>query len=178
MELIRSWESLAHTAVSGVAAYAALVLFLRISGKRTLSKMNAFDFVVTVALGSTLGSILTSDRLPLVNGLLALALLVILQYVVARANVRYAWFRRLIKSEPTLLVYRGTPIDQALRQSRIAHDEVLFALRNGGLGRMTDAGAVVLEADGSFSVIEGERLSVDDSTLRDVSGAVAAGSDR
>ena len=53
MNFFDNWQSLAHTALSGVLAYTMLVLLLRTSGKRTLSKLNAFDLVVTVALGST-----------------------------------------------------------------------------------------------------------------------------
>ena len=45
------WEPPVRTVLTGVCAYAALILLLRVSGKQTLSKMNAFDLVVTVALG-------------------------------------------------------------------------------------------------------------------------------
>ena len=64
MNFFDNWQSLAHTAWSGLLAYTLLVVLLRTSGKRTLSKLNAFDLVVTVALGSTLASVMTSDRLP------------------------------------------------------------------------------------------------------------------
>jgi uncharacterized membrane protein YcaP (DUF421 family) len=174
MELMHSWASIGRTALACAVAYVALVAILRVSGKRTLAKMNAFDMVVTIALGSTLASVITSDRLPLANGLLALALLVLLQYAVAWANVRSAAFRRLVKSEPTLLLYDGTLQDRALRQSRVAPDEVFAALRGAGIRRLGDAGAVVLESDGSFSVIAGERLSLTDSSLRNVRGAPEA----
>ncbi|MDP9439064.1 MAG: DUF421 domain-containing protein, partial [Actinomycetota bacterium] len=56
-----SWVGLFRVAAVGTAAYFALVLLLRISGKRTLSKINAFDLVVTVALGSTLATVLLSS---------------------------------------------------------------------------------------------------------------------
>ena len=171
MQVFESWRSLAWTGLSGMAAYAALILFLRLSGKRTLAKMNAFDLVVTVALGSTLASIVTSDRLPLANGLLALALLIALQYGIAWANVRVGWFRRLIKSDPTLLVYRGAMLEDAMRRSRVGPDEVLSAVRSAGVTRLGEVAAVVLEPDGSFSVVTGEHLAVGDTSLRDVEGA-------
>ena len=63
-----SWASLGRTAVVGILAYVALVLLLRVSGKRTLSSMNAFDLVVTVALGSTLASVFLSSSVPLARG--------------------------------------------------------------------------------------------------------------
>lgn len=86
------WFALLRTAVVGVLAYAALVLFLRVSGKRTLAKMNAFDLVVTVSLGSTLATINLSANVALAQGLLALALLIALQFVMTwsiRSGIRY-----------------------------------------------------------------------------------------
>jgi uncharacterized membrane protein YcaP (DUF421 family) len=101
------WWDLIRILVLGTAGYAALLLLLRTSGKRTLSKLNAFDFVVTVALGSTLATVLLSDSVSLVDGVTALALLVALQYAVAWASVRSAAIERLVKSEPTLVYHHG-----------------------------------------------------------------------
>ena len=64
-----SWDGLVRVVVGGVAAYAFLVALLRVSGKRTLSKLNAFDLVVTVALGSTLATVLLSKDVPVVEGM-------------------------------------------------------------------------------------------------------------
>ena len=58
--LFDSWFDLSRVAVVGFLAYVAMILCLRISGKRTLSKWNAFDFVITIALGSTLATVLLS----------------------------------------------------------------------------------------------------------------------
>ena len=78
-----SWAELGRVTVVSVCAYAALVLLLRVSGKRTLSKMNAFDLVVTVALGSTFATVLLSKDVALAEGVLAFALLISLQFAVA-----------------------------------------------------------------------------------------------
>lgn len=153
MPLFDDWTSLGHTALKAVLAYAALVTFLRISGKRTLSKMNAFDFVVTVALGSTLASILTSRQTPLADGALALLLLIALQFVVATLAVHVRPFQRLIKSEPRLLFRDGQFLDRSLRQERVTREEVLAAIRGAGVADAASVHAVVLETDGSFSVL-------------------------
>ena len=76
-----SWGGLVRVALVGVLAYSALVLLLRVSGKRTLSKMNAFDLIVTVALGSTLASIITSKDVALAEGMVAFVVLIGLQFV-------------------------------------------------------------------------------------------------
>jgi uncharacterized membrane protein YcaP (DUF421 family) len=152
-----SWQELARVLLIGIPAYVALVLTLRISGKRTLTKLNAFDFVVTVALGSTLATVLLSKDVALAEGPMALALLVFLQYVISWGSVRLPWFSRMVKSEPTLLVHRGEFLDDAMLQQRVTRGEVLSILRKDGITAVSDAAAVVLETDGSFSVVTDDR---------------------
>ena len=153
MTIFDSWTSLGRTAIAGAAAYAVLVLVLRVSGKRTLAKLNAFDLVITVALGSTLASVLTARDLPLADGIFSLLLLVGLQYGVAWASVRSGPFRRAVRSEPELLLHHGTYLDEALRKARPTRDEVLAAIRQAGIADIGGVQAVVLETDGSISVI-------------------------
>lgn len=161
------WQTLLRTATIGVLGYVALIVLLRISGKRTLSKLNAFDFIVTVALGSTLASMLTSQQTPLAQGVLALGLLVGLQAVVTWLSVRWPWLRAVVASEPTLLVHRGVMLQDALRRQRVTESEIREALRQHGVTRLADAEAVVLESDGSLSVLPEARFG-DGSSLRDV----------
>ena len=126
--------------------------FIRISGKRTLTKLNAFDLVVTVALGSTLASVLLSGDVPLAQGILALAMLIVLQYAITWASVRVPWFKQLVKSKPTLLIVRGSFVDSALLSQRVTRDEAQAVLRSQGVSSIEDVDALVLETDGSFSV--------------------------
>lgn len=146
-------SALGRTALIGVLAYIALIAILRLSGKRTLSKMNAFDLVVTVALGSTLATILLNKDVALAEGALALALLVALQYAITWSSVRFAWVRRAVTGEPALLARDGRCLPQALRRARVTEAEVLAAVRAAGLAELGEVQAVVLETDGSFSVV-------------------------
>lgn len=149
------WDSLARTLVVGTLAYVSLVVFLRVSGNRTLSKMNAFDFVVTVALGSTLASALLTKDVAVADGALAFALLIGLQFLVTWSSTRAAWVKRLVTGDPQLLFYKGEYLEANIRRARVTHDEVRAAARAAGCGSMNDADAVVLETDGSFSVVRG-----------------------
>jgi uncharacterized membrane protein YcaP (DUF421 family) len=149
------WESLLRTLVVGVLAYVALVIFLRLSGNRTLSKMNAFDLIVTVALGSTLANVLLNEDVALADGALAFSLLIGLQFLVSWASVRKRWVRRLVTGEPRMLLYRGELLRAALRRARVTEDEVRAAVRAAGLWDMEGVEAVVMETDGSFSVVQG-----------------------
>ena len=150
-----SWDALVRVLVVGSLAYVALVLMLRVSGKRTLSKMNAFDFVVTVAIGSVLASTLTSKDSALAEGVLALGLLIGLQFIITWLSVRSNRFQGLIKATPTLVYYRGTFIEDTMTQQRVTTEEVRSAIRKHGASQMEAVEAVVLESDGSFTVLEG-----------------------
>lgn len=162
--LFKGWSSVGRVLVVGLLAYTGLLLLLRISGKRTLSKMNAFDLVVTVALGSTLSTILVSRQTGVADGLTALALLIGLQYAVAWLSVRWPDFKKLVKGEPTLLLHRGHYLRGAMRRQRITEDEVLAALRSSGAARPDEVAAVVLETDGSFTVLKSD-ATIDASSL-------------
>lgn len=156
MELVffNGWSSLFRILIIGLLAYATLILFLRLSGNRTLSKMNAFDLIVTVALGSTLATVLLSKDVALADGAVAFALLIALQFVITWTSVRYRWVRRLVTGEPLMLLYRGEFLLTSLRKARVTQDEVLSAIRSSGFSDVTSVEAVVLETDGSFSVVK------------------------
>lgn len=148
------WDSLARTLIIGVLAYVMLIIFLRISGKRTLSKMNAFDLVVTVALGSTLATVLLNKEVALAEGTLAFALLIGLQFIVTWSSVRARWVRQLVTGEPRMLLYCGEYLPAAMVDARVTKDEIRAAVRAAGLPSLDDAEAVVLETDGTFSVVQ------------------------
>ena len=149
-----TWSDLLRILVVGLCAYTGLVLILRITGKRTLSKMNAFDFVVTVALGSTLASAVLSSDVSISEALLAFALLCALQFAITFLSVRSRRLQNLVKSEPALLAYHGTMLPDALRRERVTEKEILAAVRASGKATLSSAYAVVLETDGSFSVLD------------------------
>jgi uncharacterized membrane protein YcaP (DUF421 family) len=172
------WSGLGRVLVVGVLAYAGLVLLLRISGKRTLTKMNAFDLVVTVALGSTLATIILSKDVALAEGLLAFGMLIALQFAVAWLSVRSPAIAGLVKSEPALLARRGELLHGALRRERVTAGEVRAAVRAEGLAALADAEAVILETDGSFSVVRRtDGGSGQPTALEGVAGWSGAGAD-
>ncbi|EIE50822.1 membrane protein-like protein [Citreicella sp. 357] len=149
----QSWNGIVRTLIVGTLAYGFLVVSLRVSGKRTLAKLNAFDLVITVAFGSTLASILLSESVALAEGATALALLIALQYAVTALSVRSARFARAVRAEPSLLLRDGTPLPEAMRRARVTHEELDAVVRTEGRGGLHDISAVILESDGSFSVI-------------------------
>jgi uncharacterized membrane protein YcaP (DUF421 family) len=166
--LFDSWSGLGRVLMVGILAYVALVSILRISGKRTLTKLNAFDLVVTVALGSTLATVLLSKSVALAEGVLAMALLVFLQFAITWLSVRSPGFQSMVKSEPTLIMRQGSFLDGALKAQRITREEVMAALRSNGVADAAQVAAVILETDGTIAVIQENPRGVASSTLDEV----------
>ena len=167
-----SWTALGRVILVGALAYVGLVILLRVSGKRTLSKMNAFDFVVTVALGSTLATVLLSKDVALADGLVALALLILMQFIVTWLSLRSESLQKLSKSAPRLLYYDGEFIEEALLTERVTREEARAAVRQHGHASMSTVLAIILETDGSMSVVSRTSASAGDpnSALRGVRG--------
>ena len=148
-----SWTSLGRVLLPAVLTYPLLILVLRLGGKRTLAKMNAFDFVVTVAIGSIVASTLLSGT-PVVNGIGAVAALVALQAAVTWLSVRSDRFEAVVKSRPTLVLHGGRYLKGAMRRERVTREEIRGTIRSAGHARIEDVDAVVLESDGAFSVLK------------------------
>lgn len=168
--LFDGWTGPLRTLVVGVLAYVALVALLRVSGKRTLGKWNAFDLVVTVAFGSTLSTALLSKDTSVFQVVCAFAVLVGLQFTVTWLSIRSPCVRNAVKSSPALLLHGGVFLDDALRGERVSEGEVRAAIRASGIAAVEDVHAVVLETDGTISVI-GNGHAASATALRDVERA-------
>lgn len=144
---------LGRIAILGTLSYISLIILLRWIGSRSLSRMNAYDFVVTIALGSTLSTILLSKSVSLSEGVFALFVLLGLQYIVSWLSVRWPPFSSLITSQPTLLFYDGTMLHLQMKRSRVRDIDILSAIRKARFASLDEVTAVILETDGSLSVV-------------------------
>lgn len=165
-----SWSDLIPVLLVGVCAYVLLVLIIRLSGKRALSQLNAFDFVVTVALGSILATTLLNSDITLIEGVTALALLLALQYLVTTLSVRWPRSRDVLTAQPALLLADGQMQPATLRRQRLTESEVRQAIRLSGTGDISQIKAVILESNGKISVIPAHQFGNGTAT-QDVPGA-------
>ena len=147
------WDVLGRTALVSVLGYVALLALLRLSGKRTLSKMNVFDFVVIVALGSVLAGTIMSPEMSLADAVVAWAVLMVMQTLFSVVTRRSQRLERIINGRPTLLLHHGRMLQEALKHERVTEEELRAAVRASGAGRLEDLDAVVLETDGEFTAM-------------------------
>ena len=121
--------------------------------------MNAFDFTVSVALGSILSSVVLNKQISLSEGLTALALLIGMQFLLSQLSLRKPWFREMLTSDPQLLCYKGVYIRSAMKKARINREDIYQAARNQGIQTMDEVSFVVLESNGKLSIISSSNES-------------------
>lgn len=152
-----SWAEILRVLIIGSVAYAALLLVLRVSGKRTLGQLNAFDFIVTVAFGSTLATILLNSDVAFLEGFTALVLLAFSLWLPGCPRT-FARARSAVTAGPVALVVSGVLQHAQLGRNRLSESEVLQAVRGSGPGDISSVAAVVLETNGTISVIAKSNL--------------------
>lgn len=157
-----------RAAVLAASGYLILLMMLRFSGKRTLTKMNVFDFVFVVALGSTLAGTVLSHEVSLAEGMSALAALILVQVTLSWIITRSTAIESFINGEPVLMFMRGEFLRRTMKQQRVTEEELRSAVRIAGMRSLDDVEAIVIETDGTFSVIK--RKGQAPSALSDVKG--------
>jgi uncharacterized membrane protein YcaP (DUF421 family) len=140
--------------------YMAVLVLLRLAGKRELGQMTPFDLVVILVIANAVQNAMTGGDNSLVGGLLAATTLTVVNIAVGRWGSQVPFFRRLVASEPTLLLRDGKPLKEALLKERIDVEELEMAARQHGIAELKDVAAAVLEEDGSISIIPKEGTTV------------------
>ncbi len=147
------WEPVARILLVTTFGFIWLIVLIRGTGQRTLSKMSALDFIIAVTLGSAFGRVVTASEVGLVEAFVAFATLIALQWLFATWRARSRRFQQLVDADPELLYLRGRIIDPAMRRHRITRDDLLGAVRQNGMGSLDEAEAIVFEPSGTFAVL-------------------------
>lgn len=170
MLLGTSWLGVGGVVVTAAAMYVMVLLLVRVMGLRSLSRISAFDFTVTIAIGAVVGGTVASNQIALAEGAIALVALLALQLAVAHARRRWRW-ARATENRPLLLLFEGEVLPENLRRASVTLEELYGTLRAAGVVRIEDVLAVVMEPTGSTSVLKREPdRSVDPVLLRGVEG--------
>jgi uncharacterized membrane protein YcaP (DUF421 family) len=136
--------------------YISLFIGLRLMGKRELGQMTVFDLVVVLLLANAVQNAMVGPDTSLWGGLIAAAVLLVLNRGVAMLRLHRDAWGRLLEGTPTVLVQSGQFLDPALRKEGIERAQVLMAMREHGIGDIKEVQLAVLETDGSISVVPKE----------------------
>ena len=142
--------------VSTAVVYIAIVLYCRITGLRSFSKMSASDFAMTLAVGSLFAGIVASPSPTLVLGLFALALLFAGQWFFAFVRSRFPSSGKLLDNRPILLMSGPRILEQNMKIAQVSRDDLYAKLRDANVSNFSQVRAVVFETTGDISVVRVE----------------------
>jgi uncharacterized membrane protein YcaP (DUF421 family) len=140
------------TALRAALVYAALLLVVRLLGKRTIGNLNAFDLIVALIISEIVDGPIYGD-VPLAQALIALAALALLHYANAWLSARNCWVDRFLGGSPRVLIRDGQIVYRALLRENINVDELWGLLRQQGIDRLEDVRLGTLETEGVLSVL-------------------------
>lgn len=136
------------------AVYLFVILALRLTGKRQVSQLSPFDFVLLLILGNAVQNSMNGGDNSLVGGLILASVLICLNWIVGYFNFRNYRARRLFEGRPEVLVHKGHVFEKMLAREKISMSEFHAILRKNGLAGPEEAKLVMLEANGDISVIK------------------------
>lgn len=142
-----------NIALRAAVIYVVVLIGLRLAGKREIGQMTVFDLVVLLLLANAVQNAMVGPDTSLAGGILAAAVLLVLNAAVARLRLRWPRLRRMVEGSPTLLVLRGEIIAANLQRERLDQETLEAALREHGIAELSDVEMAVLEIDGSISVM-------------------------
>ncbi len=162
------FNDLSRTLLSAPILYVAVILFVRISGKRSTSQMNNFDWVVTVAMGSLMASGILLKDITILESASAIGILLLLQWILTWTMIRSRFVSQMVRAEPTLLYHDDTFLSSAMRRERVSEYEVLSAVRENGIVDLASVESVILEANAALSVVQKSEDKIRKPALQDV----------
>jgi uncharacterized membrane protein YcaP (DUF421 family) len=160
-----SWSDVGRVMLVSAAAFLLIVAMLRVVGQQALAKMSGFDVVFAVTLGSILATVAVTRDISLSEGIAALLTLLGLQELMRYFQSRYLAAHHLVRQPPRVMLWDGVLLEDRLRESSVSADEIRVAVRRAGLSSLGEARVVVLENDGSWSVIAKKDATGDESAL-------------
>jgi len=146
-------DKLGRIVLTTVMVYVLIVLVTKISGKRSTSQLNNFDWIVTVMIGSLGASTILLKDIPFVEGVSSILVLYLLQFLVTKYASISPQFSSFILSEPRIVFYQGQFLPDAMRAERLTRQEIECAMRSEGVHRFDDVEAIVFESDAKLTII-------------------------
>jgi len=136
------------------AIYLVVLVVFRLAGRRTLSELTTFDFVLLLIIGEATQQALLGDDFSIANATLVIVSLVVFDIALSLLKNKSQWFAKLIDGEPMIIVEHGQVLARRVRKARIDENDILEAARHSqGLERIDQIKFAILEKDGKISII-------------------------
>ena len=146
-------DKLGRIVITAALIYVLIVLVTKVSGKRSTSQLNNFDWVVTVMIGSLGASTILLREIPFIEGASSILVLYLLQFIVTKYASISPQFSSFILSEPRIVFYQGQFLPDAMRAERLTRQEMESAMRSQGINSFDNVEAIVFESDAKLNII-------------------------
>ena len=146
-------DKLGRIVLTAVTVYVLIVIITKVSGKRSTSQLNNFDWIVTVMIGSLGASTILLKNIPLIEGISSILVLYVMQFLVTKYASISPQFSSFILSEPRIVFYQGQFLPDAMRAERLTRQELECAMRSEGVNSFDDVEAIVFESDAQLTII-------------------------
>lgn len=162
-------KSLIAIVITAAGIYLAVIVFTRLAGKRSFSKMSSFDFAMTVAVGSLIATTVLSSSVSLLDGVVGMAAIYLLQISVALLR-RFKVIKEAVDNSPLLLMKGEQILHENLKKARVSEGDLRSKLREANVLNLNQVRAVVFETTGDISVLHTEDMSeqIEDWLMKDV----------
>jgi uncharacterized membrane protein YcaP (DUF421 family) len=166
--LVVSFETIVEIFLSVVGFYFFLILFTRLAGLRSFSKLSSYDFAMTVGIGSILASTVLSKSVSLLQGVVAIGMLFTLQTLVSLVRRKYKPIKDLLDNEPIILMAHGEYYWDNIKEAKLSTDDIKQVLRQNGIKCKSEVFAVITETTATMSVIKNNDATADWSLFDDI----------
>ena len=150
---IPPWELI----VRSITIYAAMVVVLRIFGKREIGQFTLFDLVLVLLVANAVQPAMTGLDTSLGGGVLIILTLVLTNRALAQARRRLPFLRGVLASPPTIIARDGAWLPEAVEHEELDSEDLDSSLREHGISSVEEVALAVLEPDGSISVVPRDR---------------------
>jgi uncharacterized membrane protein YcaP (DUF421 family) len=159
------WSNLTHLElgpfnliVRAVIVYLAVLVLLRVSGKRQVAQMGATEFVSILLISNAVQNSMNGGDNSLLGGLLLASVLIALSFSISYLTYRSRFFSSIFEGTPRLIVHKGQILADALKKELLSLPELHALLRKQGIQSVHELYSAVFEADGTLSIVRNSDL--------------------
>ncbi|WP_108460552.1 DUF421 domain-containing protein [Devosia naphthalenivorans] len=143
-----------ETVIRGAVVFIVLLVIIRLSGRRTLAQMTAFDLVLVLIVAETTQQALLGDDFSIINAVILIITLFTLDILMSYLKEHSPRAEKLLDGVPTVLISLGKPDARALKRARVDIEDVLESARSKhGVERLDQIKFAVLEVGGDISIV-------------------------
>ncbi len=147
-------QEIIYTSIRIAVAYFLLLTLTRIMGRKMISQITFFDFVVGVIVGSVAANLSVSRQSPVVSGITVLVVLALITVIIDISDIKSFFSRKIVNSEPVTVIENGKILEGNLKKTRLPVDNLMMLLREKNAFNISDVEFAIFETDGKLSVLK------------------------